>query len=154
MVTTRVTSGQRSPKYSFNVAFVERLREVVDDGMLMPSHSLHMRSKPTGPTKRREFFQQRIALLERVRRNVREPRLSFHLELVPRKACGDRCHALCRTTLSKMARNRTVRQSVRQRLATKWAERMVLGQALTGTTINEWNLAQPPDNPRLVQIVR
>src|SRR2546425_960205 len=51
------------------------------------------------------------------------------MELVPRKACGDRCHALCRTTLSKMARNRTVRQSVRQRLATKWAEQMILGQA-------------------------
>jgi hypothetical protein len=30
-----------------------------------------------------------------------------------------------------MARNRTVRQSVRQRLATKWVEQMVLGQALT-----------------------
>jgi hypothetical protein len=29
-----------------------------------------------------------------------------------------------------MARNRTVRQSVRQRLATKWAEEMVLGQVL------------------------
>src|SRR5213592_5271942 len=50
--------------------------------------------------------------------------------LVPRMVCGDLCHALCRTTLSKMARNRKVRQSVRlggtphkeQRLATKWAE--------------------------------
>jgi hypothetical protein len=31
----------------------------------------------------------------------------------PRKAGGDLCHALCRPTLSKMARNRTVRQSVR-----------------------------------------
>ena len=29
-----------------------------------------------------------------------------------------------------MARDRTIRQSVRQRLATKWAEQMVLGQAL------------------------
>src|SRR2546428_12606892 len=57
-------------------------------------------------------------------------RTSPYLELVPRKACGDLCRALCRRTLSKMARNRTVRQSVRQRLATKWAERMVLGQAL------------------------
>src|SRR6266516_1200175 len=41
-------------------------------------------------------------------------------------ACGDLCHALCRTTLSKMARNSTVRQ----RLTTKLAEQMVLGQAL------------------------
>src|SRR5438094_10595204 len=45
-------------------------------------------------------------------------------------ACGGLCHALCRTTLSKMARNSTVRQSVRQRLTTKLAEQMVLGQAL------------------------
>src|SRR2546429_6791540 len=57
-------------------------------------------------------------------------RTSPYLELVPRKACGDLCRALCRPTLSKMARNRTVRQSVRQRFATKWAEQMVLGQAL------------------------
>ena len=48
----------------------------------------------------------------------------------PTKGMRDLCRALCRPTLSKMARNRTVRQSVRQRLATKWAEQMVLGQAL------------------------
>jgi len=49
----------------------------------------------------------------------------------PTKGVRDLCRALCRPTLSKMARNGTVRQSVRQRLATKWAEQMVLGQALS-----------------------
>src|SRR5205809_331519 len=48
----------------------------------------------------------------------------------PTKGVRDLCRALCRLTLSKMARNRTVRQSVRQRLATKRAEQIVLGQAL------------------------
>src|SRR2546426_4330968 len=50
----------------------------------------------------------------------------------PTKGARDLCRALCRRTLSKMARNRTVRQSVRQRLATKWAEQMVLGQDIMG----------------------
>src|SRR6266487_5800126 len=52
------------------------------------------------------------------------------MELVPRKAGGTFVEPLCRRTLSKMARNRTVRQSVRQRPATKWAEQMVLGRVL------------------------
>ena len=46
------------------------------------------------------------------------------------RPAGTFCRALCRPTLSKMTRYRTARQSVRQRLATKWAEQMVLGQAL------------------------
>ena len=68
---------------------------------------------------------------------------AFRLEPVPRKACGDFCRALCRPTLSKMARNRTVRQSVRQRLTTKWAEQMVLGQALP----RQVRLGFPPPRP-------
>src|SRR6266511_5078528 len=55
-----------------------------------------------------------------------QSRLTLHLRLVPPSACGDLWHALCRPPLSKMARNRTVRQSVRQ----SGAEQMVYEQAL------------------------
>ena len=51
-----------------------------------------------------------------------------------------------------MARNRTVRQSVRQRLATKWAEQIVLGQALgeahmssDGTLLKEYAESRSED---------
>src|SRR6185436_10587029 len=57
-----------------------------------------------------------------LRRNTRAPTAG----IIP----DDLCRELCRPTLSKIASNRTARQSVRQRLSTEWAEKIVLGQAL------------------------
>ena len=82
--------------------------------------AIHLRRR--GPA----YFRRGGGFQRRWRAGLGRPQL---VGLVPRKACGDLCPALCRPTLSKMASNRTDRQSVRQRLPTKFSAPMTFATA-------------------------